>query len=140
MLDSRLLGVLVQNHRSCLRRRGGWSRWCRSSRQLRTVQGWFQDRRDHKTLPHAQSHGRCTGVFITQSASKIFAFGFVAGRYQCSAGQQGTRRLPLAHVRHRQGIRLARRSRRHSLHDERSATSSYRGRRSAESDAVRFIV
>ena len=54
--------------------------------------GGIQDSRDHEVVPDTVSHGGG------------------AGRDQRRARQHGARRLALAHVRHRQGVRLARRS------------------------------
>ena len=74
-----------------LRRGGGRRRRLRPARRARLQRGRAEDRLHHQGLPDPLAHRRG------------------AGRHRRLARQHGRGRLALAHVRHRQGLRLARR-------------------------------
>ncbi len=77
---------------------------------VRAGRGGAGHRLHHQGIPDAQPHGRG------------------AGRHQRRAGQHGRRRLALAHVRHRQGVGLARRPGRDRVHVQGSAQRGDRAR------------
>jgi hypothetical protein len=96
--------------RSHLRRRGGRRRRRRPARDPRHGRGRAEDRLHHQGVPDPQPHRRG------------------AGRHRRRARQHGRGRLALAHVRHRQGVGLARRPGRDRIHvprgDPRGLSSS----------------
>ncbi len=104
--------------RSRVRRGRRRRRRRRPARDLRHGQEGLQDRLHHQGVPDPQPHRGG------------------AGRHLGRAGQHGPGRLALAHVRHRQGLRLARRPGRDRIHgaataSPRSSSSSITACRSA---------
>ena len=91
-----------------LRRGGGGRRRRRAARHLRHGRGRPQDRLHHQGLPDALPHRRG------------------AGRRRRGARQHGRGRLALAHVRHREGVGLARRPGRHRVHVPRGDPGDHR--------------
>ncbi len=83
---------------SQLRRAGGGGRRLRPARRGRLQRGRAQDRLHHQGVPDPLPHGGG------------------AGRHLGLARQYGRGRLALAHVRHRQGLGLARRPGHHRIH------------------------
>lgn len=85
-------------------------RWRRFACCFRSRRRRFQDSRHHKALPHPIPHSRCP-------------------RWnQRRPRQHGKWRLEMAHVWHSEGIRLARRPGRNSLHDSWGAKGCHRVR------------
>ena len=95
---------------SQLRRRGGRRRRLRPARGGRLQRGGAEDRLHHQGVPDPLAHRRG------------------AGRHRRLARQHGRGRLALAHVRHRQGRRLARRPGRDRIPVPRGAGRGLRAR------------
>mmetsp|Transcript_7943 Transcript_7943/g.28292 ORF Transcript_7943/g.28292 Transcript_7943/m.28292 type:complete len:358 (+) Transcript_7943:18-1091(+) len=115
---------------SCRRAEGGRARHEHRvpGRRPHVRRGGGGRRRRRPARGHGPQRARLQDGVRLQAVPDAVAHRGGAGRHQRRAGQHDGGRLAVAHVRHRQGLRLARRPGRHPLHVPRGAARRRRAR------------